>query len=460
MVKNKDSTTHLLTFEVDLTFIQTVDLSKNVFEQSSVTYSIRKFIQPFSGVFYISFNGTQAMKVLKTAYRRLACFGLKTYNSSEFVHLGNKVFVNKTGMYYSKDEYFQSSSETGVINVCEQQLPNKCRGRYKKYNQSEFDVVQDNLSLYHRREKLVYNYNQYSVKNDTIFICHEVSLEDAGDAIRGLITVILMSLSVISLFLVLITYSIFSQLRSPPGKNLMNLGLSLLIFDILWLTRGWSTNTRPLCITMAFIQPYFILVSLSSMAKIAHDTMRMFTDPIAHQRRNNSSFLRFLVTWLIPIVYVALCVVLRQYNILAVNDEECWITGTYEYIVIFVPVSISMLYNILCFIRSIGKMRKLEQNGQMLRAQRQEKSSIFIYIKISTLIGLGWTSAFIAISFPVFSYAFIFLTTFQGLYIFLAFVCNKNVLMLYKRLYNGESNSRQTISMRGTVAQSTISHRL
>ena len=460
LIKNKAPATILLTFEVDLTFIQTVESSKNVFDQSTGTYSIRKFIQPFSGVFYISCNGTQDVKVLKTAYRRLACFGLKTYNSSEFVQVGNKIFVNKTGKYYSKEDYFESSSKTGAINVCEQQLPNECHGRYKKYDQSEFDVRQDNLSLYHRREKLLYKYNQYSVKNDTIFICHEVSAPDAGDAIRGLITVIFMSLSVVSLFLVLITYSIFSQLRSPPGKNLMNLGLSLLIYDILWLTRGWSTSTRPLCITMAFIQPYFILVSLSSMAKIAHDTMKMFTDPIAHQRRNNSSFLRFLMIWLIPIVYIALCVILRQYNILAVNDEECWITGRYEYIVIFVPVSISMFYNILCFVRSIVEMRKLEQNGQMLRAQREEKSSIFIYIKISTLIGLGWTSAFIAITFPVLSYAFIFLTSFQGLYIFLAFICNKNVLMLYKRLYNGESNSRQTISMRSCFAQSTIAHRL
>ena len=461
LVKNKVPATYLLTFEVDLTFIQTVDLSKNVFDQSSGTYPIRKFIQPFSGVFYISCNGTHAMKVLKTANRRLACFGLKAYNSSEVVQVGNKIFVNKTGKYYSNEEHFQRSSEkAGVINVCEQQLPNECHGRYKKYNQSEFDVLQDNLSLYHRREKLLYNYNQYSVKNDAIFICHEVLAPDAGDAIRGLITVIFMSLSVVSLFLVLITYSIFSQLRSPPGKNLMNLGLSLLIFDILWLTRGWSTNTRPLCITMAFIQAYFILVSLSSMTKIAHDTMKMFTDPIAHQRRNNSSFLRFLVIWLIPIVHVALCVILRQYSILAVNDEECWITGRYEYIVIFVPVCISMFYNVLCFTRSIVEMRKLEQNGQMLRAQRQEKSSIFMYIKISTLIGLGWTSAFIAITFPVFSYAFIFLTTFQGLYIFLAFVWNKNVLMLYKRLYNGESNSRETTSTRGSFAQSTIAHRL
>jgi apolipoprotein N-acyltransferase len=105
-------------------------------------------------------------------------------------------------------------------------------------------------------------------------------------------------------------------------------------------------------------------------------------------------------------------------------------------------------------------MRKLEQNGQMLRAQKQEKSSVFIYIKISTLLGLGWTSTFIAVIFPVFSYVFVFLTSFQGVYIFLAFVCNKNVLKLYKSLYSGQANSRQTICMRGSLSQSTTADRL
>jgi hypothetical protein len=458
---NKVPATYLLTFEVDLTFTQTLDLTKNVSgQQRAGTYSIKKFIQPFSGVFDILVNGSNAGKVVKTTYRRLACFGLKTYNSSEYVKVGNKIFVNETERYYSEEEYFKSSSNNGVVNVCEQQLPNECHGQYMKYNRSEFDVVKDNLSLYYRSERRLYNYNEYSVKSDTIFICNEISELDGGDGIRGLITVILMSLSVVSLFCVLITYSIFSQLRSPPGKNLMNLALSLLVFGILWLTRGWTVSTRPLCIAVAFIQSYFILVSLSSMSKIAHDTMGMFADPIGHQRRNSSSFVRFLLTWLIPVVYIAMCVILRQYNVLAVNDAECWITGTYESIVVFVPVCISMFYNILCFTRSIREMRKLERNGQMLRAQKQEKSSMFIYIKISTLIGLGWTSAFLAIAFPVLSYVFIFLTSFQGLYIFLAFVCNRNVLMLYKRLCSGKSNSHQMISMRGSLARSTVSDRL
>ena len=81
-----------------------------------------------------------------------------------------------------------------------------------------------------------------------------------------------------------------------------------------------------------------------------------------------------------------------------------------------------MAFNIVCFIRSISKMRKLEQNSQMLRAQKQENKLIPVYLKISTVFGLGWASAFLAVFFPVFSYLFVILTAFQGVYIFFAFV--------------------------------------
>ena len=449
LVKN----TYLLRFEVDLTFIQTVKSSNvSTSESFSEAYSIKKFIQPFSGVFYIRFYSVN-VKVVKTTYRRLACFGLKHYSPSEYVEVGGKIFVNTTGKLYSNDEYFKDNSGSG-IKVCEQQLPNECHGQYFKYNLNEFEVVQDNLSLYHKKEKLLYDYNKYSVRGDSIFICHEVSHPITGDTVGGFIAIIGISLSVISLLSVLITYSLFSQLRTPPGKNLMNLALVLLIFNLLWLSRGWFKYLRTLCVIMAFVQAYFILVSLTSMAKIAHDTMGMFTDPIAHQRRNTSSFLKFLIVWLMPVAHVVLCVILSQYSILTVNYETCWITGTHVYIVAVVPVCISMFYNIFCFTRSIIEMRKLEKNGQMLRAQTQEKSSVFVYIKISTLLGLGWSSTFIAAIFRVFSHMFVFLTTLQGVYIFLAFLCNKNVLMLYKRLCKGQSNSHQTISTRSTLRQS------
>ena len=445
---------YVITFEVNLTLSQTIDSLKNVstsHKQRSETYSIKKFIQPFSGVFYIHYKAWR-IEVVKTTYRRLACFGLKTYNKSEYVEIDEKIFINKTSKYYARDEYFKESSDNGNIKVCEYQLPSDCDGKRFKYNRSEFEIKKEDLSAYHKIDKILYSYDEYSIKGDLIIVCRK--LHESGNSVRALLSLIAISMSLVCLVLVLITYSIFTQLRTPPGKNLMNLTLALLIFSVLWLLRGEAQKSRPLCITMAFTQPYVILVSFTSMAKIAHDTMKMFTDPIGHQRRGNSSFVKFLIIWLIPVLHVGVIITLWKYRFLTVNDQECWLTGTYEYIVIFVPLCISMFYNILCFTRSIVEMRKLEKSGQMLRAQKQEKSSLFIYIKIAILLGLGWSCSFFALLIPVFTYVYVIFTAFQGAYIFLAFVCNKNVLMLYKRRFNKQPDTRHTLSMSNSLCRS------
>ena len=71
----------------------------------------------------------------------------------------------------------------------------------------------------------------------------------------------------------------------------------------------------------------------------------------------------------------------------------------------------------------------------MMRAQKQEKNFLFVYLKLSAVFGLGWASAFFAVAFLVFSYLFVVLTAYQSVFIFLAFVCKKNVLLLYRNLF-------------------------
>ncbi len=156
---------------------------------------------------------------------------------------------------------------------------------------------------------------------------------------------------------------------------------------------------------MAYGIQYFILVAHISMAKIAHDTLCMFTDPIAHLE----DFCAILV---ISIGFVTLTLLLWHFNILDVHCiKNCWLSGQHVFAIVYIPVCLTIAFNIFCFTRSIVKMRKLEQNGEMLRAQKREKSSVFIHVKISTILRLGWSSTFIAVFFLVFSYVFVFLTT-------------------------------------------------
>ena len=445
---------YLLSFDVKLSSRQTLRISKTNpgYKQNGTgTYNVEKFLQPFTQSFPFLLGDT-FVDVIKSSFRRLACVGLQTlYPSDYYVGNNEAIYVNKTMKVYSREEYFTNDSSDGVVKVCEKQLPHGCHGVYRKYKQSEFKVT-NNLSLFHIRSGKTYQYNDYSHDNNTILICQEVRKDGDMDIVREYLSWIALCLSIFSLIIVLITYTLFSELRTVAGMNLMNLCISLLLFNVFWLVRPEPAQVRSLCVTMAAIIQYLILVSLLSMSTIAHDTLHMFTDPIGYQRGHTSRkyFVRLFLIWLTPLFFVALCLILWRVNILDIEyNDHCWSGGRHQVIVVFVPVCIMTTYNSVCFVISVLEMRKLERNSQMLRSQKEGKKSFIIHVKISTLFGLGWTFSFVYASFSsvsVFSYLFIVFTGFQGFYILLAFVCNKKVLMLYRNLWRGNNRRHSTAS--------------
>ena len=431
---------YMVTFDVQLTLNQSIDVLKNYSDvkrdSANVTsYSIVKFIKPFTTRFSL-FIGSQKVTVIKTTSRQLGCIGLKVFNASDYTALEHgKIYVHETRRNYTRDQYFKVDSTKGLVGVCEKQLPSDCTGFHMAYDEEEFEV-RANLSLYHKLRGELYQFGEYSLQKNQVYICH-IALRDSSDSIRGYMTIIGLSLSIFCSMLVLVTYITFSQLRNLPGKNIINLMVGLVMLDLVWLLSPQAVRIGPLCTATAFVIQYFMLFVHLSMAKIAYDTLSMFTDPIAHQRKNSTSQAKcFLIVWSIPLVFVVICCVFYYCNVLDIQfTKSCWLSGKHVFAIVYIPVCLAVAFNIIWFTRSILKMRKHEKNRQMLRAQKQEKRLVGVHLKIATVVGLGWASAFLAVLFPIFSYVFVILTAFQGVYIFLAFACKRNVLAMWKNLF-------------------------
>ena len=431
----------MIRFDVQLTSNQSFELLENtskVETTSTGAYSISKFVKPFVSPFAVRL-GSKTVTVIKTTSRQLGCIGLQVFKPSDYKNIGqyDEIYVHKTNRNYTRDQYFKDQSSNGLIRVCEKQLPNDCDGFYREYSRNEFEV-RPGLLLHHQRTGVLYKFGQYTLNNNTVHICH-IAVKDDDNVIREYLTLVGLGLSLVSLIIVLVTYLTFSELRTPPGKNIINLSIGLVLMDVIWLVSPQAVKIRQVCIAAAFGMQYFMLLAHVNMAKIGYDTLRMFTDPLAHQRTGSTRLKFFVLLWIIPLAFVLLSFILWHFKIFDVQyTEACWLSGQYVFAMVYIPLCLAMAFNIICLTRSICEMRKLERNGQLLRAQKQEKSSVFIYIKISTLLGLGWASIFIAVFLPVFSYVFVALTTLQGFYIFLAFVCKRNVLTLYRNLVCGK----------------------
>ena len=431
---------YMVTFDVQLTLNQSIEVLKNYSKvkrdsANVASYSIVKFIKPFTTRFSL-FIGSQKVTVIKTTSRQLGCVGLKVFNASDYTKLEHgKIYVHETRRNYTRDQYFKVDSTKDLVGVCQKQLPSDCAGFHMAYDEEEFEV-RANLSLYHKLRGELYQFGEYTLEKNQVYICH-IALRDNNDTVRGYMTIIGLSLSIFCSMLVLVTYITFSQLRTLPGKNIINLMVGLVMLDLIWLLGPQAVRIGPLCTATAFVIQYFMLFVHLSMAKIAYDTLSMFTDPIAHQRKNLTSQAKcFLIVWSIPLVFVVICCVFYYCNVLDIQStKSCWLSGKHVFAIVYIPVCLAVAFNIIWFTRSILTMRKHEKNRQMLRAQKQERRLLVVHLKIATVVGLGWASAFLAVLFPIFSYVFVILTAFQGVYIFLAFACKRNVLALWKNLF-------------------------
>ncbi|EDO28436.1 predicted protein, partial [Nematostella vectensis] len=76
-----------------------------------------------------------------------------------------------------------------------------------------------------------------------------------------MVTFVCLLISVIALGFVLVTYSLFSELRTTPGKNLMNLSTAILLSQIFWLSGSGQVHDRTACTVVAILLHYFFLAS-------------------------------------------------------------------------------------------------------------------------------------------------------------------------------------------------------
>ncbi|GFO38053.1 myosin-10 [Plakobranchus ocellatus] len=125
------------------------------------------------------------------------------------------------------------------------------------------------------------------------------------------------------------------------------------------------------------------------------------------------------------------------------------------------PIAFLCVTNLIIFILTLLALRRLSDHEKT--ARREARDHLLIYLKLSTLTGINWlpctAAAFVSSSFVWYSFlilcglqelfekatslkslhviiiSHVNYICFQGLYIFISFVCNKRVLNLYKQRF-------------------------
>ena len=438
-------------------------------------------------------------RVIKAASKQLACVGQKTISTKDYkINKDNGTIIeHNTGRTSFLKDFSIISETEATITLCRQLVFADCNnGTYVELSSQEYVILSD-LTLYHKSTNHTYPFGEYYVKdlnhdvaddlnssrnndfasslrNSTVIICRSSARNDeikrifrAHNFSLWILTMIGFGISILSVLLVLLTYTLFSELRTLPGKNLMNFCLSLFIFESLWLIVPALNRNTVSCTTFAILEHYFILVSFVAMSVISHHSCVIFSKKLVIARRseteNRRRFLKYsAVVWASPAAFVALCIVLDKTEKFPINyGTACWLgTKNAKIFLFLLPIGISLLFNILAFLRT---SIFLSQHKRHIGVFKQTKvQNLKICIKLSTLTGLPWIFGFLSAAFGnvvMFEYLFVIFVCSQGFYIAVAFLWNTKVPKLYKDLFNnGNLNKPSNKSARLTkqVAKTAV----
>ena len=486
---NQDVTNDLLvaSFRLTLTPFQALIMANQNATGLNVTHeeniAFLKLLNFTGNVTLVGKNSNFEFAVIKVISKRLSCYGKEKFllNEYEIDWDNGTLVVHRTGQVFTLNDYTFFEEIDGNITLCRKVLLADCNeGGYVPLSRNEYEIF-SNLTIYYNRTFI--NFGEYLIgetlskneknndsilsKNVTISVClpyghtynkteTDHSTKKTSIALRYL-TLIGFSISIISLILLLITYCLFKELRTIPGLNLINLSFSMLLSYLVWLIGTSHFIGTETCKIFAIFGQYFFQVSFLAMSVISFHSYRAFSQPMTGRTAHKSwrKFLKyFAFAWLIPAVFVAICVSLDETQTFAIDyGTNCWLgTKNAKLYLFLLPLAVILLFNIYTFIQTALSLSRHEKNRTTLQL-KEGKQNLLISTKLATLVGFPWLFGFLGVIFPdveVFEYLFVIFACLQGLYIGIAFVFNKKTSKLYKDrfelLSTGNTSSRTTRS--------------
>ena len=420
----------------------------------------------------------------------LSCILRRVYRFGEYVeHDDQRIYVNATGTYYNASEYERNSSdEKSNVSVCLKSRLSQCNSTSIKLTPSEYRV--ENLTLIYRSKTFLSG--EYAEINGTVYVCVQIERNytilaitsgTIHDVVLGFITLIGFVLSLLCLSAVILTYSIFRELRTLPGKNLVALSISLFLAEFSWLCRPAFLENKTGCFIIAIVNHYSFLVSFTASSVIAHHSCLILRRDVSLQRSKSYDRKAFfgysIFVWGIPALFILTSVLLDHFSLFITDygmSGSCWLGTSQSQLFLFiVPIAVLLLCNVLLF--GFSAFRFIKNQNSIARTlgsnaiKKRQIQNILICVKLSTLMGFSWLFGLLQVivdnEIPVFAYLFVIFVSFQGLFICVAFLFKHRCLQLYRSLWantfssktasQGNSSSRKPPkSSTGTLRETSL----
>lgn len=310
-----------------------------------------------------------------------------------------------------------------------------------------YDVERNEAIL--RRSAVVLSPPDFYIPTSNIIL---VCLEDYQRSLEMftppyIVSLVSTIISQVFLLLSFLVYSFFPSLRTIAGINNMILIASLFFAQIFlqighgvampdWLCEavGLATHFSWLCVMLSQNACTFHLFFSLSFPFRSHATS-------VNARGMTKKYLLYVLVVSVVFILITLTWQLTMEGDSGYGSENCYIKRMYVRVAMFAaPLALTVLANVVMFLYTVVQLQRLPR----LAGNQTEKISLLLYTKLSVLTGVTWLLGFLAslVGSLVLGYAFAVIQGFQGFFVFLAFIANKNVFTMVAGKLRRKKNSR------------------
>ena len=349
----------------------------------------------------------------------------------------------------------------GNWHVQQHMLPNWTREErcpLVKYDVFSYTIL-TNGSLYINDTGDTHGPDNYTIINDTLYICqHHLGDEHTYDKnyrleiMKGVVSLIGHVVSVSSLLILICFYSWIKSLRTLPGKCLLCLACSLATAQLTFTVGAFASEVHILCVILAITTHFSYLMSFFWMNAMAFDVYITFRNQFITASSSEKKFVTYVLYSTLSPLCIILLALLGEYTDIPMTKPFygrpfCWI-GHRDALMYFftVPIGALLCMNIMFFLLASYHVSQASGNNRLHKRPHAKRKRLLLYAKLSTIMGLTWIFAYIALitDLAVFWYLFIIFNSLQGLFISLAFLCNHKVFRIVKQKLGSHKNQTVT----------------
>ena len=346
-------------------------------------------------------------------------------------HGGCKTFC---GTHYNCTIRFRTVHNDTISSRCS----------YVKLNLSDFEIINNTII----RNLVSGNiYQKFQRLDDSVIIC--VNNDSPLGMSKTLIQVddvFHMSTNSISMLSLLATIFIYlkTSFHKLPGKCLLCLSMSLFIAQSMLLVAPVAEDSATWCKVASLVMHYSFMTSFTWMNVLSYDVYYSFTNQFRQASgRGMTWFLKYsLYAWLFPFAILATAFFVDEYSLWENRpnyaNPVCWINNSSGLLVFFLsPLALILITNMFFFALSFKNIC-MSYRSKTDDVKRRKPGQIFVYLKLSTVMGLTWVFGFLgnAVNDNVFWTLFTISNALQGLFIFLGFGLNPLIKILKGRKNN------------------------